>query len=90
MHVSGARVQPGSNVEAESPLTEGRSPGQIDQNIGDIVAFQEREHEKVGTSQRRLEIVSTLIGRPYYLVSLRKLFHDFMVAFAAWITANAK
>ena len=76
MHVPGASVQPDSNVEAESPLTDDLSPGQIDQNIGDIVAFQAREHEKVGASQRRLEVVSTLIGRPLYLVSLLSMVKD--------------
>jgi uncharacterized membrane protein len=43
------------------------------QNIGDIVAFQQREHEKIGAAQRRLEVFSTLIGRPLYLASLLSL-----------------
>ena len=81
MHVPGSSVQPDTNVEAEPPLIDELSPGQIDQNIGDIVAFQEREHEKVGTSQRRLEIVSTLIGRPLYLGVL-------LAIVGLWIAVN--
>jgi uncharacterized membrane protein len=79
--VPGASTKPDANVDAEPPVTAGLPSGQIDQNIGDIVAFQEREHEKVGTSQRRLEVVSTLIGRPLYLVSLLSMV-------GLWIAAN--
>jgi uncharacterized membrane protein len=79
--VPGASTKPDANVDAEPPVTAGVPSGQIDQNIGDIVAFQEREHEKVGTSQRRLEVVSTLIGRPLYLVSLLSMV-------GLWIAAN--
>ena len=81
MHVAGASIQPETNADAEPPVTVGLSPGQIDQNIGDIVAFQEREHEKIGASQRRLEIVSTLIGRPLYLVVLLSMV-------GLWIAVN--
>jgi uncharacterized membrane protein len=42
----------------------------VNDNIDSIVAFQEREHEKLGDSERRLAHVSDLIGRPLYLVSL--------------------
>lgn len=79
--MSGASIQPDANVDAEPPVTDGLPSGHIGQNIGDIVAFQEREHEKVGTSQRRLEIVSTLIGRPLYLVSLLSMV-------GLWIAVN--
>ena len=77
----GAIIQPDANVHAEPPVTAGLPSGHIGQNIGDIVAFQEREHEKVGTSQRRLEVVSTLIGRPLYLVSLLSMV-------GLWIAVN--
>jgi uncharacterized membrane protein len=80
-HVPGASIQPDANADTEPPVTAGLPSGHIDQNIGDIVAFQEREHEKVGTSQRRLEVVSTHIGRPLYLVSLLSMV-------GLWIAVN--
>jgi uncharacterized membrane protein len=53
----------------------------VNQNIDTIVAFQEREHEKLGDSERRLAHVSGLIGRPLYLVSL-------LTFVALWISGN--
>jgi uncharacterized membrane protein len=79
--VPDASIQPDAKVDAEPPVTASLPSGHIDQNIDGIVAFQEREHEKVGTSQRRLEIVSTLIGRPLYLVSLLSMV-------GLWIAVN--
>jgi uncharacterized membrane protein len=55
--------------------------GHINANILSIVAFHEREYEKVGASQRRLEILSGLIGRPAYLITLVSLL-------CVWICAN--
>ena len=54
---------------------------QVNHNIDSIVAFQEREHEKLGDSERRLAHVSDLIGRPLYLVSLLSFV-------ALWISGN--
>ena len=54
---------------------------QVNDNIDSIVAFQEREHEKLGDSERRLAHVSDLIGRPLYLVSLLSFV-------ALWTSAN--
>jgi uncharacterized membrane protein len=79
--VPDATIQPDANVDTEPPATTGLPSGHIDQNIGGIVAFLEREHDKVGTSQRRLEIVSTLIGRPLYLASLLSMV-------VLWIAVN--
>ena len=45
----------------------------IHQNIGDIAEFRQREERKVGPSQRQLEALSALIGRPMYLLSLLSL-----------------
>ena len=77
----GASNQPNADIDAQPPMAAGLPSGHIDQNIGDIVAFQEREHDKVGTSQRRLEVVSSLIGRPLYLFSL-------LLLVGLWITVN--
>jgi uncharacterized membrane protein len=43
---------------------------QVNNNIDSIVAFQQREHEKLSGSERRLAHVSDLIGRPLYLLCL--------------------
>jgi uncharacterized membrane protein len=53
----------------------------INQNIDSIAAFQEREHGKLGDSERRLAQVSNLIGRPLYLVGL-------VIFVALWISGN--
>jgi uncharacterized membrane protein len=42
----------------------------VSQNIGAVVAFQERENEKLGGTERRLAYLSDLIGRPLYLIVL--------------------
>lgn len=73
--------QPESNPEATTPGTAEPPWGHVHQNIGGIVAFLEREHDKVGAAQRRLEVFSRLIGRPSYLISLLSLV-------GLWITAN--
>lgn len=54
----------------------------IDQNIESVVALQRREWEQTGTSQRRVERVSRLIGRPVFLVAL-------LVFVALWIGVNS-
>jgi uncharacterized membrane protein len=79
--VTGASHPTDGNVDTETRVAGGLPSARIDQNIDDIVAFQEREHEKVGTSQRRLEVVSAFIGRPSYLVSLLSMV-------GLWIAVN--
>jgi uncharacterized membrane protein len=54
---------------------------QVNRNIRDIVAFHEREDEKLGNSERRLAGVSDFIGRPLYLVAVLSLV-------ALWICWN--
>jgi uncharacterized membrane protein len=54
---------------------------QVSSNIRSIAAFQEREHGKRGESERRLDRVGEVIGRPLYLAGLL-----FLVV--AWIGAN--
>lgn len=56
--------------------------GHIAQNIEGIVAFHEREHEKLKPAQRRIEAASRLIGRPLYLLVLLGLV-------CAWIVGNS-
>jgi len=56
-------------------------PDHISQNIDGIIAFHEREELKIGRSQRRLEYVGRLIGKPLYLLSIIHI-----VAF--WILMN--
>jgi uncharacterized membrane protein len=53
----------------------------ISQNIEGIVAFHEREHEKLSVAQRRLEAASRLISRPLYLIVVIALV-------LAWIVGN--
>jgi uncharacterized membrane protein len=47
--------------------------GHIAHNIESMVAFHEREHEKLSPAQRRLEAAGQLISRPTYLVVLLAL-----------------
>jgi uncharacterized membrane protein len=55
---------------------------QVNQNIESIVAFHQREQEKLSRAERGLERVSALIGRPVYLIGLLSLV-------AVWIAINA-
>lgn len=79
MHAAGSQDEPA--IESVPPVDSAAASGHVGQNVDSIVAFQEREHEKVGASQRRLEIFSSLIGRPLYLVILLALV-------GLWIVAN--
>lgn len=74
--------KPEPDFESEPAVSSSGPAGHIHQNISDIVAFQEREHEKIGAAQRRLEALSTLIGRPLYLASL-------LTVVGLWVAANA-
>jgi uncharacterized membrane protein len=54
----------------------------IDQNIESVAALQRREWDQTGKSQRRVERISRLIGRPVFLVAL-------LVFVALWIGVNS-
>jgi uncharacterized membrane protein len=45
-------------------------PQHVNQNIDSIVAFHQREQEKLSRAERALERVSALVGRPVYLIAL--------------------
>jgi uncharacterized membrane protein len=47
-----------------------RVPEHISHNIDSIIAFHKREEQKISESQRRLEYVGRMIGRPLYLLSV--------------------
>jgi uncharacterized membrane protein len=53
----------------------------VNHNIDSVAAFQQREQEKLGNPERRLALLSDLIGRPRYLVSL-------LVLVALWTSGN--
>ena len=57
-------------------------PEHISQNIDDIVAFYRREERKIGDSQRMLETLGGIIGRPSYLVALLSFV-------GIWVLVNA-
>ena len=63
-------------TDEQAPIAE-----HISQNIESIVAFHEREHEKLSPAQRRVEAASRVISRPLYLVVLLALV-------VAWIVGN--
>jgi len=53
----------------------------ISRNIGSILAFHEREHEKLSPAQRRIEAASRIISRPLYLIILLGLI-------LTWVAGN--
>jgi uncharacterized membrane protein len=71
----GGRVVPQDSDE-QAPIAE-----HISQNIESILAFHEREHEKIGPAQRRIEAASAFISRPLYLLLLLGLM-------VTWIAGN--
>ena len=77
------RMNAPPTLPAASPETPVDSvPKHISQNIDGILAFYRREEQKIGDSQRLLEIVGGFMGRPSYLASV--------VSFVAlWMLANA-
>src|SRR5208283_3576697 len=72
--------QPLGVVERPTGTPESLS-GHITENIENIAAFQLREQQKVGDSQRRLGSVGDIVGRPGYLLSLLSLI-------LLWIAVN--
>jgi uncharacterized membrane protein len=44
--------------------------GHIDQNVASLVALQKREWEMTSPSQRRVERISRIIGRPLFLIGM--------------------
>jgi uncharacterized membrane protein len=59
----------------------------ISQNIEGILAFHEREHEKLSPAQRRIEAASRVISRPRYLLVLLGLVFAWMAGngLALWL-----
>jgi uncharacterized membrane protein len=55
----------------------------IEQNVENVVALQRQEWERTSLSQRRVERVSIIIGRPAFLIAL-------LVLVALWVTANLR
>jgi uncharacterized membrane protein len=72
--------QPLGVVEHSTGAPESLS-GHVTENIENIAAFQLREQQKVGDSQRRLGSVGDIVGRPGYLLSLLSLI-------VLWIAVN--
>jgi uncharacterized membrane protein len=70
------------HAPAQSPPAAGSLSDHISQNIESVVAVQKREWESTTASQRRLERLSRLVGRPLYLVSL-------LLFVALWIVINS-
>jgi uncharacterized membrane protein len=61
--------------------TGGDRPANLDQNIDSVLEVRKREHEQRSASQRFVDRMSRIIGRPLYLLGL--------VGFAgAWIAVN--
>jgi uncharacterized membrane protein len=68
--------------DIEHPIGEAESlSGHITANIENIAAFQVREQQKAGESQRRLGSLGDVVGRPRYLLSLLSLI-------VLWVVAN--
>jgi uncharacterized membrane protein len=65
-----------ASTDEQAPIAD-----HIAQNIEGILAFHEREREKVSPAQRRIEAASRVISRPTYLIVLLGLV-------LAWITGN--
>jgi uncharacterized membrane protein len=58
-------MEPPTKREPAASLTQ-----HIEQNVEDVVALQRQQWERASTSQRRVERLSTFIGRPVFLVTL--------------------
>jgi uncharacterized membrane protein len=56
-------------------------PEHISQNIESVLAFYRREEQKISDSQRLLERIAGVMGRPSYLVSVLSFV-------ALWLLAN--
>jgi uncharacterized membrane protein len=65
-----------ASSDDQAPIAE-----HIAHNIESILAFHEREHEKVGPAQRRIEAASRVISRPLYLIVL-------LVLVLGWMAGN--
>lgn len=70
-----------STTAAPRARTAGSLSDHIDQNIEALVNLQRREWDTMPAAQRRLERISRLVARPFYLIGI--------IAFVgAWITYN--
>lgn len=70
-----------SEARIPIPAAADSLPDIVNQNIDSMAAYHQREQEKVGKSQRRLEAVADFISRPVYLISLCTLI-------VLWIAMN--
>ena len=70
------RTAPPADETAVDPV-----PEHISQNIDSILAFHDREEQKISNSRRRLETVGGFIGRPFYLASV-------LCFVVLWLLAN--
>jgi uncharacterized membrane protein len=68
--------QKASRATAPSSLS-----AQIEQNVEDVIAMQRQEWDRTSQSQRRVERISGLVGRPIFLLVL-------LVFVALWIILN--
>ena len=62
-------------------VTPDKAPDSITQNIESIAAFYKREDQKVTGSQRIVEAVSSIVGRPIFLACI-------ILFVTLWILAN--
>jgi uncharacterized membrane protein len=69
------------NLENAPESATGSLSEHIDQNIESVAALQRRERGMTSASQRLVERISRIIGRPAYLVVL-------LVVVVAWVSAN--
>lgn len=69
------------NLENTPESATGSLSEHIDQNIESMVALQRRERDMTSASQRLVERISRIIGRPAYLVAL-------LAVVVAWVGAN--
>ncbi len=67
-----------SRISADAPRS---LSDHVEQNIEGVVALQRREWDQASASQRRLERVSRLVGRPVYLTGI-------LIVSAVWIGSN--
>lgn len=70
----------GPSSDSSATNTEALS-GQVNDNIRAIMAFHEREQQKLGDSQRLIERLGALMARPHYLATILTLV-------IAWIGCN--
>ena len=72
---------PMNGAPHDAQSTPDETPDSITQNIESIDAFYQREDRKISESQRVVEAISSVLGRPIFLVCI--------ISFVTlWILAN--